>query len=116
MSLGDEFLVIGMGCGCFFLVAGRRAWYWRVRLSGLPSYSEANRAAAGFQVVSSPSLCNDRCQGGAELKSLFMRQSTVALGRIPAFLARAVHTWRYGAYFLLASYLAVTRPVSRRCL
>ena len=33
-------------CGCFFLVAGRRAWYRRVRLSGLPSYLEASRAAA----------------------------------------------------------------------
>ena len=30
---------------------------------------------------------------------LFMRQSTVALGRISAFLARAVHTWKYGTLF-----------------
>ena len=51
MSLGDEVLGIDMGCGCFFLVAGRRAWYCRVRLSGPPSYSEASRAAAGFQAV-----------------------------------------------------------------
>ena len=34
-----------MGCGCFILVAGRRAWYWRVCLSGPPSYSEVSRAA-----------------------------------------------------------------------
>ena len=83
MSLGDEFLGIDMVCGCFFLVAGRRAWYWRVRLMGLPSYSEASRAAVGFQVVLCPSLCNDR--SGAELESLFMRQSTVAFERISCF-------------------------------
>ena len=82
MSLGDEFLGIDMGCGCFFLVAGRRAWYWGVRLSDLPSCSKASRGAAGFQVVSCPSLCNDRCRSGAELESLFMRQSMVALERI----------------------------------
>ena len=35
-----------MECGCFFLVARRRVWCWRVRLSGLPSYSEASSAAA----------------------------------------------------------------------
>ena len=80
MIEGDEFLGIAMGCGCFFLVAGRRAWYWRVRLSGLPSSSEANRAV-GFPVVSFPSLCNDRYWGGA-WESLFMRQSTVAFERI----------------------------------
>ena len=57
MSLGDEFLGIHMG-----LLKGERL-YWRVRLTGLPSYSEASKAAAGFQVVSCPSLCNDRCQG-----------------------------------------------------
>ena len=28
-----------------------------------------------------------------------MRQSMVALGRISAFLARAVHIWKYGALF-----------------
>ena len=28
-----------------------------------------------------------------------MRQSTVALGRISAFLARAVHTWKYVTLF-----------------
>ena len=45
MNLGDEFL----GIYSFFLVAGRR-WYWRVRLSGLPFYSEPSRAAAGFRL------------------------------------------------------------------
>ena len=72
------------GCG--------RSWCWRVRLSGLSSYSEASRAAAGFQVVSCPSLCNDGCQGfSAELESFFMRQSTVALKECLASLARDVH-------------------------
>ena len=65
-----------------------------------------------------PSLCNDTCRSGffAEHESLFMRQSTVALGRISAFLARAVHTWKYGAFFRRVSYLAVTRPVSGCCM
>ena len=35
----------------------------------------------------------------AEHESLFMRQSTVASGRISAFLARAVHTWKIGVFF-----------------
>ena len=35
-----------------------------------------------FTLFSCPSLCNDRCRGGAELESLFMRQSTVAFERI----------------------------------
>ena len=38
-------------------------WYWRVRLSGLPSCSEASRAAAGFQVSSIPGVVHDGCQG-----------------------------------------------------
>ena len=34
-------------------------------------------------------------------ESLFTRQSTVASGRISAFPARAVNTWKYGALFPL---------------
>ena len=52
----------------------------------------------------------------AEHESLFMRQSTVALGRISAFLARSSHLEIWYFNFLLASYLAVTRPVSRCCM
>ena len=97
MNVGDDFLGIYMGCGCLFLVAGRREWYWRVRLSGLPSCSEASRAAAAFQVVSCPSLCKERCHGGAELVSLCMRQSTAASGRISCIswsLSSHMETWR----------------------
>ena len=60
------FLEGDMGCGCFFLVAWRRAWCWRVRLSGVFSSSEASRAAAGFQGFCCPSLANDRCYGGTD--------------------------------------------------
>ena len=35
----------------------------------------------------------------AEHESFFMRQSTVASGSISALLARAVHTWKFGALF-----------------
>ena len=84
-----------MGCGCFFLVAGRRAWYWRVRLTGVPSYSEASSAAAW----------------GAELGPS-SRQSTEAFRRIsfPWFLARDVRTWKYGALFPYG--FALGSPVS----
>ena len=82
--------------------------------TGLPSYSEASKAAAGFQVASCPWLCNDRCQGSvqAERESLFMRQSTVAFERISCIsCSRCSHIGNLVRYFLLASYLAVTRPV-----
>ena len=35
----------------------------------------------------------------AELESLFVRQSAAASGRISAFHARAVHTWKFGVLF-----------------
>ena len=84
-------------CGCFFLVAGRRAWYWRVRLFGLPSsYSQAR----------------------AEPGSIIMRQSTMAFRRIP-FLGFWLAQFAPGnmvPYFPMALYLAVTCPVSGCCM
>ena len=47
--------------------------------------------------------------------SLFMRQSTVASGEFPAFLARVVHTRKFGAFFVAALYLAVLFQVSGCC-
>ena len=47
MTSVEGFLGHDMGCGCFLLVAGRRAWCWRVRLSGPPSYSASRAAACG---------------------------------------------------------------------
>ena len=79
------------------------------------SYSEASRAAAGFQVVSRPPLCNDWCRGMAELESLFMRQSTVAFERISCISCSCcapLEIWR----IFPASYLAVTCPVSGCCM
>ena len=54
---------------------------------------------------------------GAE-PGVISRQSAEAFRRFsfPGFLARAVHTWKYGALFPLPSYLAVTRPVSGCCI
>ena len=55
----------------------------------------------GFQVVSCPSLCNDRCLGGFHLST--SPSSCVSLRwlleEFHAFLARAVHTWKYGVLF-----------------
>ena len=75
--------------------AGRRAWYWRVRLSGLPSYSGASSAAA-YEAEPGP----------------LSRQSTEAFRSIsfPWFLARAVRTWKCGALFLYG--LVPCSPVS----
>ena len=88
-----------MGCGCF-LVVWRRAWYWRVRLSALHSSSEARRAAAGFQwFFARRCATTGVVEVQTEPGSLFMRQSTVAFGECPAFLARVVHTWKFGALF-----------------
>ena len=64
-----------------------------------------------------PSLCNDRCQGRvqAELGSLFMRQSTWLWKNVLHFLLAVFPFGNMAHYFLLASYLAVTRPVSGCC-
>ena len=61
---------------------------------------ERRGAAAGFQGLCCPSMCNDRCmgyrlsQGPSSCVSL-----PWLLGEFFAFLARAVHTWKYGAFF-----------------
>ena len=63
-----------------------------------------------------PVVCNDRCQGGAERESLFMRQSTVALGTIFCFSCSRCSLENLVHYFLLTMHLAVTRPVSGCCM
>ena len=83
-------------------VAERRAWSWRVRLSGLPSFTEASSAAAwrlswGHLHVS--------VYGCFQKNFVFLKLSLAwfALGNL-------VH------YSLYASYRAVTLPESGCCL
>ena len=46
------------------------------------------------------SLCNDRCRGWAELVPSSCVSPRWLLKGSPAFLARAVHIWKFGALFL----------------
>ena len=97
MIRGDGFLGFHMGCGCFFLGAGRRARSWRVRLSGLHPCSEADRAAFGFQVVM-PVGVQRQVPWGYRLSP--GPSSCVSLRwLLGEFRARVVHTWKFGAFF-----------------
>ena len=89
------------GFGCFFQ-SSRRAWCWRVRLSGLPSYSEARKQ---------PHV-------EAETGSIIIRQSTEAFEEFP-FLILLLALFALGNmvhYFFMALYLAVVCPVFGCCL
>ena len=100
MIRGDVFLGIHMGCGCIFLVVGRRAWYWRAVFLVYPLAQKqrkqplafrlfharrcARQVLGCFQLSSGPSLC-------VSLRWFWKE--------FPLFLARAVHTWEHGTLF-----------------
>ena len=61
-----------------------------------------------FRLFHARPQCNDRCRGGAELKSLFIRQSTEAFGRILVCLLAQFALGKMEHYFVLALYLTAT--------
>ena len=83
--------------GSTWCAAASRAWYWR-RLE----------QPLAFRLFHARPQCNDRCRGGAELKSLFMRQSTEAFGRILVCLLAQFALGKMEHYFVLALYLTAT--------
>ena len=77
-----------LGCGCFFLVAGRRAWCWRVRLSGLPSYSVRGKQCSRLETE--PGAIVTSVYGGFQENFVFL-----------VVAACVVRTWKSGTSFPL---------------
>ena len=83
MSMGDGFLGFHIGYGCFFLVAGRRAWCWRAVFLVCPLAQRRTEQPLALRLFHAR-RCTTTGAGwfSAALESFFMRQSTAASGRI----------------------------------
>ena len=103
------------GVRLLFLVAWRRAWYWRVRLSGLPSSLEASRAVAGILAH----RCVTTGAGAgvmAEPEAIFMSVYGGFWVNLLHFLLARFTLGNMEHYYVAALYLAVLFPVSGCCL
>ena len=109
------FLRSDVGCGGFFLVAGRRASYWRVSLSGLPFSSEASRAAAGFQGSCWSLVVQRQVLWGYGLSPGPSSSVSLRWVNLLHFSLAQFALGNMVPFFVVVSYLAVLFPVSGYC-